>query len=99
MSEAGSGCIFCQIDNACKCGNLKSYQFGSTCVAICEHARFQREYTKIVRTPCQDCGAEIELFCNESAKIIAVRCPACTQKFHEINPDTLSQEDNGGDGQ
>ena len=49
------------------------------------------EYTKIVNRKCQDCGKRVSILCNESAKIVAVRCPDCFQTFliSTIEPEQL----------
>jgi len=33
-------CRFIEINNACKCSNPKSYQYGQTCNSLCEYASF-----------------------------------------------------------
>jgi len=47
----------------------------------------ERETSKIVRRKCQDCGEELEILCNASAQIVAIRCPKCTKQFHLDNPE------------
>ena len=41
----------------------------------------EKEYTKVVNRKCQDCGKPLSILCNESAQIVAVRCPECFQTF------------------
>ena len=41
----------------------------------------EHEYTKIVNRKCQDCGKQVNILCNESCQIVAVRCPDCFQTF------------------
>jgi len=41
----------------------------------------EHEYTKVVNQKCQDCGKPLSILCNESAQIVAVRCPECFQTF------------------
>lgn len=37
----------------------------------------EHETSKIVIFRCQDCGGRVGILCNESATIMAVRCPRC----------------------
>lgn len=50
-----------------------------------KNIKMAKEFTKIINKKCQDCGMKVSILCNETAKIVAVRCPSCILEFNIRN--------------
>ena len=60
-------------------------------------AENDHEMTKVVLLKCKDCRNTMQVFCKESSKITAARCPACfgisQSPFYDVPSARVSQHD------